>query len=48
MIKKENEQKKGLLPKIARNLGERSVNTFCFWWYNQPQIPASMKKTDKK
>ena len=40
-------KKKGIMPKVARSLGEKSVSTFCFWWFNQPKIPASMKKIDK-
>ena len=47
MEKNVNEQKKGIMPKVARSLGEKSVSTFCFWWFNQPKIPASMKKTDQ-
>mgnify|MGYP002508122592 CR=1 FL=1 len=35
MEKNVNEQKKGIMPKVARSLGEKSVSTFCFWWFNQ-------------
>lgn len=44
MEKRTNAVKKGILPKIARVVGQRSVDTFCLWWYNQPKVPASMKK----
>lgn len=48
MEKKSNEVKKGVLPKIAQVVGQRSVDTYCFWWYNQPKIPESMKNKQNK
>lgn len=44
MEKKSNEVKKGILPKIAHGIGQHSAETYCFWWFNQPKIPESMKK----
>ena len=39
----------GLIPKLAKKIGERSANQTCAWWSHQPKVPASMKqeKNDK-
>lgn len=37
----------GVVPAIARKLGERTVSSTCVLWFNQPVVPASMKKEQK-
>lgn len=41
-------KKKGLLPKLAKSLGVRSVNQTCIWWYNQPKVPEKLKQMVKE
>lgn len=42
--KPEKQDKKvGLIPRLARRIGERSVSQTCAWWANQPKVPESMK-----
>lgn len=36
--------KEALLPKLAKKIGEKSVDSACLWWVNQPKVPESMKK----
>lgn len=36
-------KREGLLPKLARKIGENSVNQTCFSWIHQPKVPESMK-----
>ena len=36
--------KEGIIPKIARKVGEGSVDAACHWWMCQPKVPESMKK----
>ncbi len=35
--------REGLVPKMARKMGEHSVDVACTWWINQPKVPESMK-----
>ena len=37
---------KGIIPAVARKLGEQSVDQACVWWFNQPKVPQSMKMKD--
>lgn len=37
-------QKKGLIPKLVRKIGECSANQTCAWWSYQPKLPESLKK----
>lgn len=48
MEKKTSEVKKGILPKIAQSIGQRSVDTYCLWWFNQPKVPDSLKRKTSK
>lgn len=48
MNKKTDVSKKAIIPKIARSIGERSVDTYCLWWFNQPKVPESMKCKNKE
>lgn len=32
------------VPKLARKIGENSVDSTCHWWVNQPKVPEGMKK----
>ena len=34
----------GIIPAVAKKMGERSVDAACAWWFNQPKVPESMKK----
>lgn len=43
-MKKVQNNSVGLIPKLAKKVGERSVNQTCTWWSHQPKVPASMKK----
>ena len=36
----------GILPKLAKKVGEKSVSSACTWWIYQPKVPESMKKSD--
>lgn len=38
----------GFIPKIARKIGENSLNQTCFSWIHQPKVPESMKKSSEK
>ncbi|HRF69855.1 MAG TPA: cyclic lactone autoinducer peptide [Candidatus Pelethenecus sp.] len=47
-MKRNNSEKKpnvGLIPKMARKIGERSANQTCAWWSHQPSVPQSMKNS---
>ncbi len=46
--KKLTEKVKGIIPAVALKLGERSANQACVWWYNQPKMPAGLKKVEDK
>ena len=35
----------GILPKLAKKVGEKSVSSACTWWIYQPKVPENMKKT---
>ncbi len=37
-------QRMGLIPKLAKKIGEHSVNQTCTWWANQPKVPNKLKK----
>ena len=41
------EVKEGLIPKMARKVGEKSVDAACSWWMCQPKVPAAMKRDEK-
>ena len=46
-MKNKNEEtkvKEGIIPMLARKVGERSVDAACTWWLNQPKVPESMRK----
>lgn len=47
---KDSKKTSGIIPSIAKSMGERSVTTRCIWWFNQPKVPEGMKKavTSKK
>ena len=46
--KKENTKNiKGLIPRIAKKIGENSVDAACGWWICQPKVPDCMKKENK-
>lgn len=40
-------KKTSVIVNLSRKMGERSVNSACTWWYNQPKVPESMKKEKK-
>lgn len=40
-------KKEGVFPKLARKIGEKSVNQTCVFWIHQPRVPESMKKSNK-
>ena len=39
--------KKSLLPKLAKKIGDTSVNSACALWYHQPKVPATLLRKDK-
>lgn len=41
------EQKKSLLPKVAKLLGDKTLDSACALWYYQPKVPAAMRKDAK-
>lgn len=41
-------KKQGLMPKLAKRLGERSVNSACVWLWNQPKVPEAMSNVKKE
>lgn len=49
MKQKNNEHKNniGLIPKLAKKLGEHSVNQTCIWWSHQPKVPKQMQNEKK-
>ena len=32
-----------IIPNVAKKIGEKSVDSACLWWINQPKVPESMK-----
>lgn len=34
----------GLVPKVAKLLGDGSVDSVCLWWFNQPKLPEELKR----
>ncbi len=42
-MKKNNNESKAILPKLAKKIGEKSVSAASVWWYHQPVVPESMK-----
>ena len=44
MKKNMEKEVKGLIPNLAKKIGERSVDATCMWWHHQPVVPESMKK----
>lgn len=49
-MKNSNSVKKqhlGLIPKLAKKIGERSANQTCAWWSHQPKVPNGMKQGKK-
>ena len=47
-MKKENTTVKNFLPKLAKNLGDRSMGSACCAWAYQPKVPDCMKKENKE
>lgn len=37
----------GIIPKLARKIGENSLNQTCVAWIHQPKVPESMKNSKK-
>lgn len=37
-------KKMGLIPKMAKKIGEKSATSACSWWVCQPKVPSEMKK----
>lgn len=39
--------KKAILPKVAKKIGDKSLNSACALWYHQPKVPAALLRKDK-
>lgn len=39
--------KKSVLPKLAKKIGDTSLNSACALWYHQPKVPAALLRKDK-
>lgn len=39
--------KKSLIPKLAKKIGDASLNSACALWYHQPKVPAALLRKEK-
>ena len=44
-MKKDCREKTSVIPRIAKKMGQKSVDSACLFWINQPKVPAQMKKS---
>lgn len=44
----EKKKNLGFIPKLAKSLGMRSVNSACILWLHQPKVPDALKRECEK